>query len=261
VSTTTDEDLAAQLDAVVELVGGVLGNDLLGAYLYGSAVAGGLRPRSDLDVLAVSRRGTSPDEKRALIDDLMALSGPRAVAGPARHLEVTIVVHSNVRPWRYPPELDFQYGDWFRADYERGNVSPWESPNADVAVLLTMVLGESETLVGPPPGTLLDPIPRPDLDRAMRDGIASLLADLEDDTANVLLTLARIWTTLATGKIRPKDVAADWALERLPGPSHESLARARAIYLGDAPDTWDDLLSHLRRDAEVVVAEIGRVSA
>ena len=95
----------------------------------------------------------------------------------------------------------------------------------------------------------------------MLDGIPGLLAEIEDDTANVMLTLARIWTTLATGEIRPKDVAADWALERLPDAHRRVLARARAVYLGAEPDTWDDLRPLVERDAEVVVAEIERVSA
>ena len=34
---------------------------------------------------------------------------------------------------------------------------------------------------------------------AMLGGIDPLLADLDDDTRNVVLTLARIWSTLGTG--------------------------------------------------------------
>ena len=42
------------------------------------------------------------------------------------------------------------------------------------------------------------------------------MADLEGDVRNVLLTLARVWFTLETGTIASKDVAADWAITRLP---------------------------------------------
>jgi hypothetical protein len=41
---------ARQLERVVELVREVLGPDVLGVYLFGSAVLGGLRPESDLDL-------------------------------------------------------------------------------------------------------------------------------------------------------------------------------------------------------------------
>jgi predicted nucleotidyltransferase len=249
----------AQTARVVDIVRSVLGDDLLGAYLYGSSVQGGLKPRSDVDVLAVSARGTTIPEKRTVIDRLLPISGSRAMGGPARSLEVTIVVQSDVRPWRYPPPLDFQYGDWFRKEYARGDTTPWRSPNPDVAVLLTTVLLRSEPLAGPPAAELLDPVPRADLDRAMREGIPDLLADLDGDEANVLLTFARIWATLETGEILPKDAAADWAIERLPAPSRATLERARAIYLGEAADEWDDLRPRVPADAEVVIGEIGRV--
>lgn len=224
-------------------------------------MVGGLHPRSDIDLLVVTRRPTTQPEARTLIEGLMAISGSRAASGPARSLEVTVVVQSDVRPWRYPPRLDVQYGDWFRADYEAGNFAPWSSPNPDLAVLLTTALGASEALDGPDLADLVDAVPPNDLDRAMLDGIPSLLADLEGDEANVLLTLVRIWNTLETGAIHPKDVAAGWAHRRLAEADREPVARARAVYLGETPDQWEDLRPRLTRTVEAVLSEIRGVSA
>jgi aminoglycoside 9-adenylyltransferase len=63
-----------QLDRVVALVSDVLGRNVVGAYLFGSAVDGGLRLRSDLDVLVVSERALSPEEKRKLVDRILPIS-------------------------------------------------------------------------------------------------------------------------------------------------------------------------------------------
>src|SRR5262245_976363 len=255
-STTLDATEEAQLHRVVDLIREVLGGDALAAALYGSAVAGGLHGRSDLDVLVVSARPSTEHERRRLIEGLQPMSGSRAVDGPARSLEVTIVARPDVVPWRYPPRLDFQYGDWLRADFMAGNFAPWDSLNADVAVLLTTARDASRPLLGPSVAELLDPVPRADLERAMVDVIPSLMADLSDDTANVLLTLARIWTTLATGTIAPKDVAADWVLARLPDGRRDGLGRARAVYLDQAPDAWDDVRARIRLDVAAIVAGI-----
>jgi predicted nucleotidyltransferase len=250
-----------QLEAIVSLVTTVLGDDLLGAYLHGSAVLGQLRPRSDTDVLVVARRGLTRDERRRLVAGIMAISGRRAQAGPARPIELTIVVQSEVRPWRYPPRSEFLYGEWLRDDYERGEL-PEASESPDLAPLISMVLFGNRALFGPPPADILDPVPRADLVRAVVEGIPDLLDDLEPDTANVLLTLARIWTTVATGEIRAKDAAADWALERLPGEHRPVLARARAVYLGEVEDEqWDDLRPSLRPHADFVIREIERAVA
>lgn len=107
-----------QTGRIVDLVRDVLGPDALGAYLHGSAVLGGLRPHSDIDVLVVSRRRTTPGEKRALIDRLLPISGRGDPSGRARPIELTIVVASEIRPWHFPPLFDFQFGDWFRAAFE-----------------------------------------------------------------------------------------------------------------------------------------------
>src|SRR6266508_309546 len=61
-----------QLDRVLTLVGDVLGTDAVGAYLFGSAVLGGLQPRSDLDLFVVSKRETTREEKQRLVDRLPA---------------------------------------------------------------------------------------------------------------------------------------------------------------------------------------------
>ena len=90
--------------------------------------------------------------------------------------------------------------------------------------------------------------------------IEGLLADLDTDSRNVVLTLARIWSTVATGAIRSKDAAADWALERLPQQHRAVLARARAIYLGDEEERWDDLGPSVRPHADHVAGEIARLA-
>jgi streptomycin 3"-adenylyltransferase len=255
-----DPDARRQVRQVVDLVRDVLGPDVVGAWLGGSAVAGGLRPSSDLDVFVVSRRPTTDPERRRLVDGLLALSGSRAAAGPSRSIELTIAVSSHVRPWRYPPPMDLQYGDWWRAELESLRDGwPWPSPNPDLAVLITSVLAASEPLIGPPAREVLDPVPRADLARAMRDGIPSLLDEVASDTRNVLLTLARIWFTLETGTIAPKDEAATWAIARLTHPQRLVLERARAIYLGQAPETFAGLETEVGPCAEAIAAAIARL--
>jgi predicted nucleotidyltransferase len=251
---------AEQLDQIVGLVHDVLGVDALGAYLHGSTALNQLKPRSDLDVLVLSRRATTLEEKRAFIEGLLRISGRGDPSGNSRPIELTIVVESEIRPWRYPPLVDFLYGDWMRAEFERGDLTPWETPNPDLAPVITMVRFANRPLFGPPPSHEFDAVPLEDLNRAIVTGIPGLLDDLDSDTTNVVLTFARIWTTLATGTIRSKDAAADWALARLPEEHRPVLARARAVYLGDEEDDWGDLQTRLRPHVAHVLAEIERLA-
>lgn len=189
---------------------------------------------------------------------LLAVSG-RSPEG-RRPVEVTIVAQHRVKPWRYPPSFDFQYGEWLRAEFEGGATEPWPTTtNPDLALLLTMVLQANRALFGPSAEELLEPVPAVDLTRALVESVDGLIADLEWDTRNVALTLARIWFTVDTGEIASKDAAASWALERLPPRHRDVLARARAIYLGEEQERWDDLRPRVRPYADHVAGEIRRL--
>jgi hypothetical protein len=131
-SPPSDTGRVDQLKQVVRLVDEAIGPAVLGVYLHGSAVRGGLKPASDLDILVVS--GRSMDDRELI---------PETLAG-------------------------------------------------------------NHPLEGPPPADLLDPVPAQDVVRGSAAGIPDLLGDLPGDTRNVVLTFARIWTTLATGESGPR---------------------------------------------------------
>lgn len=69
-------------------------------------------------------------------------------------------------------------------------------------------------------------------------GLPELLGDLVGDERNVLLTLARMWRTAATGAFVPKDAAAAWAAARLPSELGSSLVQAARAYVGVSVDDW-----------------------
>lgn len=241
---------------VVRLVRRHLGDSVLGAYLHGSATLGGLRPHSDIDVLAVVRDRTTYAQRQDLTRELMDISGGEG----RRPVELTVVVRGQVRPWRHPPVREYLYGEWLRDGFERGLV-PGPEPDPDLAPLLTMVLRADAPLYGPPPAGLLDPVPHGDLRRAIAGGVPELMRELEADTRNVLLTLARIWNTLVTGEIRSKDAAAGWALARMPARHRPVLARARAVYLGEAREDWADPRPAVRPCADFLAARIAAAYA
>ena len=250
------DPVRAQTHAVLAVVRDVLGATLLGAYRHGSALEGGLRPDSDLDLFGIIARRTTDAEKRRLIAGISANSRRRDRPPGWRTVELTLVVGGEVRPWRWPPRFDFQYGEWLRAEFDAGELAPWPPVNPDVAVLLTIVRRRGEPLVGPPAADLLDPVPRADVLRAMVEEMATLLGDLEPDTRNVLLTLARIWSTVATGEIRSKDAAADWAAAQLSAAEAAPLLRARDAYLAGGDEAWDELMPAARATAELLASRV-----
>jgi predicted nucleotidyltransferase len=253
---------AAQTERVLQLVRETLGRHALGAYQHGSAVLGGVQPTSDIDILVLTGRLATLVEKRRLVRGLMAISAPFPPPGLERCVEVTVVAQAQVRPWRYPPSFDLQYGEWLRKRFERGDSRPLQAAvNADLTTLLTIVLLGDQPLFGPPPGALLNPVLLGDCVRAMVSDIDLFMDEYENDTRNILLRLARIWQTIVTGIIDRKDRAAAWAQERLPPDHQQPMKRARAIYLGWQPDEWTGLASEARASADYMISQIRREAA
>jgi streptomycin 3"-adenylyltransferase len=244
--------MAAQIERLVAGVAGVLKQDLVGAYLHGSAVLGGLRPHSDIDVIAVATRPTTHDEKRSLTALLLELSRR------PRPIELDIVVESEIRPWRYPPAFDFHYSDLLRNEFEGGRLEPWSTRTSpDLASVVTIALLGGASLAGPPPSEVFDPVPREDFVRAILRDVDTIDEYLDWDTRNVVLTLPRIWSAIATDDVHSKDSAAAWALPQLPDEHRHVLERARAVYRGEAAEEpWDDVLPQVRAYADYVVSAI-----
>ena len=250
-------EASAAIDGVLDYVDNNR-DGLVGCYLYGSSLSGGLQRESDIDLLAVTRRSMSTGERGELTDLLLRFSGRRATVHPSRPVELTSVVHSEVTPWRYPAVCDYQYGEWLREDFTNGQL-PLPHPDPDLAILISSARSTSEPLRGPALDQITDPIPAADLRRAIQDSVQPLLGDLIGDERNVLLTLARMVVTLETGEIVSKDDAAQRVMSRLPPTSRELLDLARRGYLGAVADDWTQNSEQTREAAERLAGVVRRL--
>jgi hypothetical protein len=126
----------------------------------------------------------------------------------------------------------------------------------DLALIVTQVLLKSKTLWGPAPEQLLAQVPYHDFMQAMLHDVGRLATDLENNTRNVLLTYARIWSTLATDEIRSKPSAADWAIQHLPQIYQPVMQRAKSICIGTEDEHWDDIKTLIRPCVDFMVDQI-----
>lgn len=238
----TPAEALAALTIVRELFGG----SLVAVYLHGSAVSGGLRPKSDVDLLVVTDRAPTDEMRKRLVAALMAVSGrhPADPAGP-RCIELIVLLESQLSSPAYPARSELVYGEWLRDAFEAGEI-PMPVSDPELTLVLAQARREARALVGPPVVELLPRIPDDHVLRAMRELLPPLLDSLEGDEANVLLTLARMWRTAATGEFVTKDAAAEWSIPRLPEFAADMIARARDAYLHGAEGSWS------RHSAEVL---------
>ncbi|MCG8641852.1 MAG: DUF4111 domain-containing protein [Desulfobacterales bacterium] len=234
----------------------VLGDSITGIYLFGSAVAGGLRIDSDVDVLVAVKDSLTFSSRQVLVDRLLKVSGAVGNAQSIRPVELTIVKVSDVVPWRYPPRSEFVYGEWLRKEYEEGFV-PEAAYDPDLVIVLKKVIDHGLPMYGDKAADLFEPVAAADICRAIRELLPKVLKGFDGDERNVILTLARMWRTVTTGDIVSKDKAADWAMRQLTEEHASLLNKARLGYLGKIDDRWSGrrdqavmLLRHMKRGVE-----------
>lgn len=254
------ETSASQLTAALGLLERYFSESLIGVYLFGSALDGGLRPESDLDLLVCVNAPIGAEKRAALMSDLLTVSAWPGADSLLRPLEVTVVQEGAVCPWQYPPERELQFGEWLREDILAGNFfGMGATQDKDLAILFSKLLLSNQPLYGPEAELLFDPVPRGDLVDALMATLALWdgPSDWHGDERNVILTLARVWLTLSTGAIAPKDEAADQLLERIPLELAPILRDARDGYRGIRRDDFrtradeiSRLLRFVKEDAE-----------
>ncbi|WKB56150.1 aminoglycoside adenylyltransferase family protein [Eleftheria terrae] len=238
--STPPEEIAPQLAGALTVIEGHLAGILECVHLFGSAVEGGLKPHSDIDLLVTVRTSSTEATRQAVMSALLGVSAPPGASageGRLRPLEVTVIALPDIVPWRHPARRQLQFGEWLREELQAGHFEP-PMPDHDLAILLTKVRQRSMALRGPEAATVLPPVPPADLMQALLDTVAQWRtpADWAGDERNVVLALARICFTAATGEIASKDGAAVWLLERLPATHRAVLADAKAAYLGQSAD-------------------------
>jgi len=235
--THDHHEITSQLAEARAVLERHLGDNLRAIYLYGSAIDGGLKPLSDIDLMVAIDAALCETSQRALMQELLAHSAWPGSSGVLRALEVTVVALSELVPWRYPPRREMQFGEWLREDIDAGRFEP-AMVDPDLVILLTKLRLHSMPLHGPEAVRLFEAVPPADFVRALTDIIAQWNGepDWHGEERNVLLALARIWFSASTGTIASKDAAAVWAAVRLP-PEHAVLIMSAAnSYLSGQED-------------------------
>lgn len=237
-----------QVDAASTLIRQIFEGNLVAIHLYGSAVEGGLKPQSDIDLLVTLRKPMDSWQRKKVMQDLLNISAPPGTSGQYRALEVTIILYSQVVPWRFPPAREMQFGEWLRDDICAGVFEPAQE-DPDLSILLTQARRASIPLFGEPAETLFNVIPFTDVVQTFRHILEMWQTpdDLIGDERNIILALARIWYSVVTGNIVAKDEAASWLIPQLPVEHAGTLQAARAEYLGLTKQNWAACMPSVER--------------
>jgi hypothetical protein len=203
-------DLNAVMLELVESVQSVLGENFLGAYLQGSFAVGDFDPHSDVDWVIVIEEELSEEQVHALQEMhecIFNLNGSWAQHLEGSYFPKTILHNPPVHGEKL----------WY---LDNGSRELVRSEHCNTLVVRWQLREHGIALAGPPPATLVDPVPaialRREIYAVIQDWGGEILADPGHYNNRfyqgfIVLSYCRMLHSLHTGEVRSKRAGAEWA--------------------------------------------------
>jgi len=234
----------------------ILGDNLTGVYLHGSAAMGCFNEeKSDIDLLVVVEKGVPDEVKRRFMDMVTALNKK----APEKGIEMSIVRREVCDPFVYPTPFELHFSiahlDWYRTD-PKGYIEKMKGTDKDLAAHMTIVRRRGRCLCGAPVGQVFGEIPAEDYFDSIRCDIAQAEEDILSDPVYVVLNLCRVLAYKREKLILSKAEGGRWGMEKLPEGYRGLVGQALAGYENGTPVCPDERLA--AEYAAYMLDEIGR---
>jgi hypothetical protein len=208
-SGVLDAETAAYVETVAGPLREVLGEDLIGVYLHGSGVLGDFAPeRSDVDVLAVSSRGLSTEDKRRIAEDLTESALPCPAAG----LELHVIASGVLQGPSGAPRFELHVVTDKSKGTERVLDGRGRAGDPDLLMHFAVIREHGRAVAGPGPSEVFPRIPRAWLVGALVGELR--WAEQHASPAYQVLNACRAWRYLEDDLLCSKLEGATWAAER-----------------------------------------------
>ncbi len=233
-----DPDIGDFVHRISELVGRSLAGNLTGTILHGSLATGAFhRPKSDIDLLVVSRHALTDRQRLDLWAGLLELSDRRPLLGD---IELSVIRSDVATAPRHPMGCELQFHDDLKAAIRAGTIQhDAAAVDEDLSAHAMFARRRGISLVGAAPDVLLGEV-------AWRDYLAAIEADFDwiVDSENIVetpfygvLNACRfLWiVTAGEGCIPDKEEGGLWGIDHLPVDHRPLIARALEVYRAADP--------------------------
>lgn len=231
------------LDSFVQESRDILGDNLTGIYLHGSAAMGCFNgDKSDLDLLVVIKEGISDRVKRQYMDMTTALNAK----APAKGLELSIVREEVCRPFVYPTPFELHFScahlNWYKTNPE-DYIEKMKGTDKDLAAHFTVIYHRGKVLYGKEIRDVFSEVSRQDyLDSILYD-IENAEEEIARDPVYMTLNLCRALAYKKEGFILSKAEGGEWGKANVPEKYAALIEAAMEEYRQSVPMEADELLA------------------
>ena len=208
----------------------ILGKELVGVYLHGSAAMGCFNPdKSDLDLLVVVEDALTDDVKRRFMDMVLRLN----VEAPAKGLELSVLRRQAcgefVHPMPFELHFSIAHEQWYRTnpvDY----IEKMKGVDPDLAAHITILHHRGVVLYGEPIREVFAPVPKEDYIKSIRADVADAEEQIFRDPVYMTLNLCRVMAFIREGLVLSKLEGGRWGMGNLPWDYHSVVDMALTAY-------------------------------
>ena len=226
----------------------IIGDNLVGIYLHGSAVMGCYNPeKSDLDFIVVVKENMTYNVKRDFMDMVVALN----IQKPGKGIEMSIVKKEVCDPFIYPTPFELHFSQmhtkWY-SDNPDDYIRKMNGTDKDLAAHFTVIKARGKCLFGLAISEVFGEVHEQYYMDSLWSDIEEAAEEITDNTMYLTLNMARVLAWTREKKVLSKQEGGEWGLKNLPEKYHSLLLEALKEYKGIQPEYDMDLAVDYAKD-------------
>ncbi len=224
----------------VERSQAILGNNLVGIYLHGSAAMGCFNEKkSDIDLLIVVDTTVSVEIKRQYMDMVVEINK----YAPEKGIELSIVKKDVCKPFIYPTPFELHFSiahlEWYKtnpSDY----LNRMNGVDKDLAAHITIIYHRGKCLYGKEIKDVFERIGAEFYFDSIWNDIENAKEEIITNPTYIILNLCRVLAYRKDLIILSKQEGGNWGIANLPEKYHDLISDALDEYSVDKPIKWDE---------------------
>jgi len=221
----------------------ILGDNLVGIYLHGSAAMGCFNAgKSDIDLIVVVKSELSKEIKREYMDMVMKLNKE----APAKGIEISIVKEAVCNPFVYPTPFELHFSiahlEWYKANPDE-YVEKMKGTDKDLAAHFTVIRHRGKTIYGKEIKNVFSTISKEDYFDSIWNDIKGSRTEIIDNPTYFILNLCRVLAYVEDNLVLSKEEGGHWGIANVPEKYMDLISNAAKEYRNDVKMPLDEELA------------------
>jgi len=221
----------------------LLGSNLVGIYLHGSAAMGCLNAKkSDIDLIIVVKDDISKETKRKYIDMVVELNKE----APAKGIELSVVKEDVCNPFLYPTPFELHFSnahlEWYQSNPDE-YVDKMKGTDKDLAAHFTIIYHRGKTLYGKEIMEVFSIVNKEDYFDSIWHDVKGARTEIIDNPMYIILNLCRVLAYVKENLILSKKEGGMWGLINVPDKFRNLISAAMEEYQNGVMMSLDKVLA------------------